>query len=397
LDDVIVMGAGPGGNSAAYHLATMGYRITVIERKETIGDKLCSGIVGAECLERYPAQKSHILRESRSARFFSPSGVEVDLSKDGPQAYVMDRVRYVASIAEKAQKAGARYLLQHNVIDIDPSADLVEVTAEGPHGTEKLQAKAMVLGGGFGSRFTRRLGLGYVKDFTTGAQAEVMAPHLEEVQVYFGRKVAPNFFGWMVPTTGHKALVGLLSRRNAPHYLQSFISTLQARGEAAAMTKKASHWGVPLQSLARTSGHRVLVVGDAAGQVKPTTGGGIYYALLAGELAAQSLDKAFRAGDLGAEQLSDYDKSWKALMSHDLGIGRGARHLFETLKDDQIDSLMQTIATNGIRADILNSKEFSFDWHGGAIVRALGHPLFSGALRFISPLATRMAARMISN
>ena len=136
---------------------------------------------------------------------------------------------------------------------------------------------------------------------------------------------------------------------------------------------------------------------DAAGQVKPTTGGGIYYALLAGEVAAQTLHGALSRGDLSQSQLSCYEKGWKGLLSRDLGIGRGARSLFESLKDMQIDSLMETIATNGIRSDVLSSKEFSFDWHGGAIIGALGHPLLSGSLRVLNPLATRIAARIVTN
>ncbi|MBM3925255.1 MAG: hypothetical protein FJ320_04600 [SAR202 cluster bacterium] len=83
-------------------------------------------------------------------------------------------------------------------------------------------------------------------------------------------------------------------------------------------------------------------------------------------------------------------------MFRDMKVGRSARRIFESLKDWQIDSLMQTIATDGIRRDVLNSKDFSFDWHSSAIVTALGHPLLSGALRVVSPLATRMAARIIT-
>lgn len=396
MDNVIVIGAGPGGNNAALHLARNGCDVTVIDRKNQIGDKLCTGIVGAECLERFPAHKSLIIREAKSAKFISPAGIEVDLSKDSVQAYVLDRVSYVASFAEEAKEAGAVYL-KGSVSSVKVQPSWVEIEVEDSQGTRTLKAEAVIISGGFGSKFTRQLGMGCVNDFATGAQAEVVAPDLEQVHIYLGHHIAPNFFAWLVPTSPNRALVGLLARRNAGAYLKTFISKLQTDNKISTVTKGATQWGVPLQPLTRTYGDRALVVGDAAGQVKPTTGGGIYYALMAGQLASETLQQAFSVGDLSRSQLSLYEKGWKRLMLRDIEVGRGSRQLFEALKDRQIDSLMKTIATNGIRSDILNSKEFSFDWHGGTITRALGHPLLSGALRIVSPLATRMAARIVTN
>ena len=321
----------------------------------------------------------------------------VELAKESAQAYIIDRVSYVASFADKARSTGANYLLKQTVTDIAVQPDYVEIRVEDAHGIQTLKAKAAIIGGGFGSKLTRRVGLGCVKDFTAGVQAEVIAPDLDQVQVYFGREVAPYFFAWLVPTTSQRALVGLLAQRHAHHYLNNFIVKLQAEGKVTTITKEPTHWGVPLRPLPRTFGHRVLVVGDAAGQVKPATGGGIYYALLAGEIAAESLHRAFSRGDLSASQLSYYEKGWKALLSREIAIGYAARRFFGILKDGQIDSLMGTIAANGIRSDILNSKELSFDWHGGVIMQALNHPVLGSALRFLNPLAIRLATRIATN
>ena len=230
MDDFIVIGAGPGGNNAAYHLALRGYKTTVIDRKTAIGDKLCTGIVGAECLERFPANESLIIREAKAARFISPSGVEVELTKDSTQAYVLDRVSYVASIADKAKAAGANYVTQ-SVTNVDIQPNFVDVRVENSKGTASLKARAVIIGGGFGTKFTRRLGLGYVKDFATGAQAEMVAPKQDQVQVYFGRHIAPHFFGWLVPTSPDRALVGLMARHNASGLLTGFIDRLRADGK----------------------------------------------------------------------------------------------------------------------------------------------------------------------
>jgi len=227
LDNVIIIGAGPGGNNAALHLARNGCDVTVIDRKNQIGDKLCTGIVGAECLEKFPAHKSLIIREAKSAKFISPAGVEVDLSKDSAQAYILDRVSYVASFAEEAKEAGAVYL-KGSVSSVKVQPSWVEIEVKDSQKTLTLKAEAVIISGGFGSKFTRQLGMGCVNDFATGAQSEVVAPDLDQVHIYFGHHIAPNFFAWLVPTSPNRALVGLLARRNAGAYLKTFISKLQA-------------------------------------------------------------------------------------------------------------------------------------------------------------------------
>jgi digeranylgeranylglycerophospholipid reductase len=395
LLDVIVIGAGPGGNNAAGQLAATGYDVAVVERKERIGDKLCTGIVGAECFRRFPAPPETVLREATSAIFTSPSGVEVSLQKDTPQAYVLDRVCYVDSFARRAAASGARYIRSH-VLNLEVKPDRVVATIEKYGDIRVLEAKAAIIANGFGSKFPHMLGMGSLSEYATGAQAEVETPHQDIVRIFFGHDFAPDFFAWLVPTRPGRALAGLISRRNAREHLKGFIANLQSQNRVLGITKDSSQWGIPLGALAQTYRDRVLVVGDAAGQVKPTTGGGIYYALLAGDAAAETLHTALSQNDFSASHLSSYEKAWKSIMLRDIKVGRSARRIFESLKDWQIDSLMKTIATNGIRHDVLNSKNFSFDWHSNAIVTALGHPLLSGALRVVSPLATRMAARLIT-
>ena len=114
-----------------------------------------------------------------------------------------------------------------------------------------------------------------------GVQALVETGGLDELEVYLGRQVAPGFFAWLVPTRPGYALAGLLVRKNAPERFAQFISTRESDGKITELVDRPICWGIPLRPLRKTYADRVLVVGDAAGQVKPTTGGGIYYSLLA--------------------------------------------------------------------------------------------------------------------
>jgi geranylgeranyl reductase family protein len=387
LDDVIVVGAGPAGNNAALGLASQGYAVTVIDARHELGEKLCTGIVGRECTTRFPIDPALVYREAFSADVVAPSAGLVRFETATPQAHIIDRAAYVASFAHRAQAAGAIYLLGLRVLRAEPDSDGVTVITEGG----RHRARSMVLAAGFASPLTRQLGLGTVSDYVTGVQAEVSTNEVPGVEVYLGHEVAPGFFSWLVPTSPGRALAGLLARNQAQAHLARFIQRQQRDGKITGVIRDAACWGIPLRPLRRTYRDRVLVVGDAAGQVKPTTGGGIYYALLASEIASQVLAEALAADDLSAARLNRYQRRWKRLLSRELEVGYSARRLFEFLNDQQIGSLVYQAAHNGIHADLLSSVDTSFDWHSRLIGKVLGHPVLGGALRLINPLLARLA------
>jgi flavin-dependent dehydrogenase len=253
------------------------------------------------------------------------------------------------------------------------------------------QTRALVLADGFGSPLARQLGFGSVSDYVTGAQAVVSTSGINDVEVHLGRDVAPGFFSWVVPTLEGRALIGLLARREAQPLLSGFIQRQRHQGKITGVISKPAAWGIPLRPLRRTYQDRVLVVGDAAGQVKPTTGGGIYYSLLAGEIAGQALDEAFADDDLSAARLSQYQHRWKRLLSRELEVGYSARRLFEFLTDQQIASLVEQAGANGFRTELASSSDIGFDWHSRTIAKVLRHPVLGGALRVINPLLARLA------
>ena len=389
VQDVIVVGAGPAGNNAALGLARMGYGVTVIDWRHDVGDKLCTGIVGQECIRRFPVDPSFVHRETASAQVAPPCGGSVRFEAATPQARIIDRVAYVESFAHRARAAGAVYLLGQRVSAIVPEErGVTVVTGEGHH-----RARALVLASGFGSPLTRQLGLGSVADYVTGVQVVASADNVDEVQVYLGQDVAPGFFAWLVPTRGQQALVGLLARRHAQDHLTAFVRRLETEGKIKGIIKRNGSWGIPLRPLKRTFRDRVLVVGDAAGQVKPTTGGGIFYSLLASEIAVSVLGEALAGDDLSSAKLSRYQTEWKALLARELEIGYSARRLYEYLSDSQVSSLVQQAGFKGICSDLTGGPDMSFDWHSRIIARVMGHPVLGSGLRLINPLLARLACR----
>ena len=133
---------------------------------------------------------------------------------------------------------------------------------------------------------------------------------------------------------------------------------------------KLSYGGIPLKPPARTYGERMIAVGDAAGQVKPTSGGGIYYGLLGAEIAAETLHRALAEDDLSAKRLARYERAWRKKLGRELRTGYWARKLFERLSDRQIDRLFEIIKAGGIDEALLKAEDVSFDWHGRTIMQA---------------------------
>ena len=228
-----------------------------------------------------------------------------------------------------------------------------------------------------------------------GVQAEVTVEGAaKEAEVYLGERVAPGSFGWLVPLDGSRALAGIISRQRLNGHMDHFLSGLRAQGRMGEMTKTPSRWGVPIRPAQRTYADRVLVAGDAAGHVKPTTGGGIYYALLSGELAGETAADALRSGDLSAGRLRLYERRWKSLFGRELTIDYYARLLYESLKDEQIDRLLAEIWDSGLKDELIGPPDFSFDWHGRVILKALKHRRLGAVLRSFGPLAGPFVSRL---
>lgn len=398
MHDVIVVGAGPAGSIAASTLAQAGHGVAVLDWRTNLGDKLCTGIIGAECRKRFPPLDEHIHRGAKSVTIVSPNGRRYNIARDETQGFIIDRVAYVASLAQNASEAGAEFDLGRRVTSIEVAGDGVTVLASGAGGHTSHRARLLIIASGFGSPLLGMVGL---RDHgnqphMVGSQAEVIANDLQDTEVYLGQAIAPGSFGWLVPVAGSRALVGLVSRQELNGHMDRFISTLQQDGKVGEIFKQPKRWGIPLKPLARTYGDRVLVAGDAAGMAKPTTGGGIYYALLSGELAAETAAEALAAGDLSARQLRAYEKRWKALFGKEMRVGYMARMLFESLGDSQLDRLLDALVSCESRDGII-SGEFSFDWHSKLILRAINHRDLGGLIRSFGPAVVPFLSRMVSN
>jgi flavin-dependent dehydrogenase len=131
---------------------------------------------------------------------------------------------------------------------------------------------------------------------------------------------------------------------------------------------------LPLGPVSRTYTNRLVAVGDAAGLVKPTTGGGIYYSLISGQLAAQTLDDALRADDLRDTRLRRYEQEWRARLGAEIRIGLAFRTLTSRMSDRAIDAVVELARVDGLIPMLRQTADFN--WHRQSALALLRHAQF---------------------
>ena len=395
--DAIVVGAGPAGNRAALSLAEKGCRVAALDWRRDLGDKLCTGIIGAECARRFPPDASVVRHRASAATVVSPDGARYRIARAEPQAVVIDRVAYVDAIARRAIDAGADYRLGERVTSIEVTPRGVEVASVGAAGQSRLHAQIVVIAAGFRSPLLEMGGLtrGRRRDAMIGSQVEVETGGVEGAEVYLGRRIAPGSFGWLVPTSESTALAGLMSQERLNGHMDDFLGRLVRDGRARRAVGRPQSWGIPIRPPSRTFADRVLAAGDAAGQVKPITGGGIYYAQLAGELAAETAADALFAGDFGAHKLASYERAWKARLGREIRVGYYARMLYSALGDDQVERLLHGFVAGGVCDELVGSRHFSFDWHGDTVLRAVANREFRSLVTSFGPVAAQLVGALL--
>jgi digeranylgeranylglycerophospholipid reductase len=386
LLDVVIIGGGPVGSRAAYKLSGMGHRVAVLEKRDGIGLKpCCTGIISQECLNKFEIPSEVVYRNVNSAKIFSPSGEFIRVYRSEPQAAIVNRPVFDRIMAEKAQTQGAEYYLNSQAENVSVLKDRVKIEVLEKGKSRQLEARSAILATGFSSRLVKKLGFGEIDYCVGGVQVEVEAPGVEEVEVYFNQELAPGFFAWLVPTSQGRCLAGLLTRRSPGLQIRNWIAGLESHGKVVVDKDfQVRHSGIPLKPLTRTCHNRLLVVGDAAGQVKPTTGGGIYFGMLCADIAADTLHNALSGDDLSSRNLSNYEREWRKQIEQELRIEYFARRLFEHLSNKQIESMFSRLKSSGKTEALLHDDNFSFDWHGKLLVKVLKHAAWSKVRRLFS-------------
>jgi len=375
MQDILIIGAGPAGSYTARRMASLGFKVTVIEKQPRLGTPVCcAGIISPECIDMAGVGQSPVVRQLNNARVYSPLGRPLHLSRSRTQALTVDRSEMDRLMAEKAIEAGAEYVLGEKVTGIELDHDRVKLSA-GSKSRFKIEGRMLVMAAGFNPALTAKAGFGKVGDFAVGAQVRVETGEATELKVFLGSRFAPGFFAWLEPLQNGEALAGLLARKNAASYLEAFIEHLK-KSKGTRLAGRPEYRGVSLTPLRKTCARRVLVTGDCAGQVKPLTGGGVYYGLKAAEIAAQTAKRAFESGDFSASALADYQRLWQNMLMRDIRFSRLGRRVFESFSDRQMEKAFAAAMHTGLVEKLAGDENLRFDHHGRVVMQALAEPAF---------------------
>ena len=367
--DVVVVGAGPVGSYVAALLADQGHDVVALDRKRGPGaDVCCTGIVGAAYLELLDLPEHLVHHRPRGARLLSPSGRPLRLEHDAPVSAVLDRSGLERALVSRGLGCGAEFQFNATVMDIavEPDEVCVHVLRDGRAST--LTARAVVLSPGHGPELLPRFGLTRVTEAWIGAQVEVSLNTPAPVTVFTDQTLAPGGFAWLVPTRPGRALAGLVARRLHDRRLRRLVKRLRQDGLVRNTAGEAGVRTIPLRALPRTVADRVLVVGAAAGQVKPTTGGGLYYGALCARIAARVLCDALHRDAVSAMDLEAYDRQWRARLGRELAVGRLAHAALETLNNAHLERLFSVARKREISTWVRALPAPAFDWHGRLVL-----------------------------
>ena len=357
----------------AHGLATAGRDVVVLEEHESLGSPVhCTGVLAAGVVSSLGLPPGIELNPLSTVRFVAPAGSSFDYSTAATEAVVIDRQAFDLAMSARAASSGARIDRGRRVIDVEPGANRVRVTlADGA----TIESRSVVLACGANYTFQRRLGMGMPSTFLQSAQMELPADRIGDVEVHFGSEIAPKGFAWAVPVQRASGLfvrVGVMAEANAREYFLRILGRVGDRlgvtapGESAPRLKM-----LPLGSVRRTYANRVLAVGDAAGLVKPTTGGGIYYSVVSGGLAAEVLHAQLATGDLSAGALRDYERKWRSRFQPEFKAQFALRFIAQRMRDSDIDALFELARTDGILP--LVRQKARFNQHRDFIMALLRH------------------------
>ena len=366
-----VIGAGPAGSMAAKYAAKAGACTILLEEHACSGWPVqCAGLLGREAMaESELAAGSFILRSVSGATVYSPGKARLDFKAKAPKAWVVDRRLFDRALLDRALQEGANLRLSSSVRKIRREKDASILSLAGG---EEIFAKIVISAEGVSALLARRAGIAPPELILSGAQ--VQAPFAvedpEKVEVHLGQ--APGLFAWVIPLDEREARIGLCARDHGCEHLRAFLKTdaigKRLRGSPVALNMG----GLPLGPPAATAALGLLAVGDAAAQVKPTSGGGIYPGLVAAKIAGGVAAAAAMEGDFSAERLMEYDRLWRAALGREIEIGMRVNRMLSKMNAEQLDELVGYLAGKSRLIKVIE-EHGDIDRPGRLMARMLRH------------------------
>ncbi|MEM0286733.1 MAG: NAD(P)/FAD-dependent oxidoreductase [Nitrososphaerota archaeon] len=375
--DVVVAGGSISGLASARELAGRGYNVIVLEEDMEIGTpEKCGGLVSLNSFSELALAPSEriIAQHIERAILTSPSGKEIEMNVKGAKVVSLKRRELDKAMATAASRNGAVVqtgIRMNNFIERDETQHIE--TSLG-----KIQAKYLV----------DARGISVYKSFVPEgllpvAQYEVYLPDIQAdtVEVHVDKKLSKEYFLWVIPISHDTARVGIAGKGQLATKLEDYLSKRKA-----SVTKKIYHSLAIGGAIKNFVSGRRIIAGEAAGQTKPTTAGGIYTAGLGGRMAGKYLSDALQNG---YKELDGYQKEWMGKFGSDFAIQSNLRKIYEDLDNEDIDTLFSILKSS--RA-VEALSDASFDFHGADLRKLFDVKDFLKSLNVLGRSRTRIKA-----
>ncbi len=300
--DVVVVGGGPSGATAALDLVRSGHSVALLDREGRI--KPCGGAIPPALMRDFHITEDQLLAKVNTARMISPTGRSVDIPIENGYVGMVDRKDFDPFLRKRAADAGADYFTGTFVRIERPNGKPVVIYRDKATQEERELPCKLVIGAD-GAK--SRVGLAEVKDadkvplvfayheiIKAPPKSDVYDP--ERCDVIYDGAISPDFYGWVFPH-GDSASVGMGTEISSVNLKEATAALRDASGLAGCETLRKEGAPIPLRPLDRwDNGKDVLLAGDAAGVVAPSSGEGIYYAMVGGRVAATACAATLASG-----------------------------------------------------------------------------------------------------
>ncbi len=379
--DIIVVGAGPSGSFSALTAAKRGAEVTVCEEHKEIGyPSHCAGhisIKGLAGLGLHLPMKA-LENQIKGAVFYSPSGNEFKVRLASSVTYVIERAIFDRHLAQLAEKAGAIYQLETRVQSL--LLDKGQIRGVSFKSGGELASKLVIDAEGCASTILKQTGLqtfdrSSVVNAVNGEVSHVDDIENDTVEVYFGQKYALGLFAWIIPRRDGSAKVGLATSSNPRECLKLFLKShpIARKKIPLKSVENLSYHLIPLGGpIPKTYHNGFLTVGDAASQVKPTTGGGVIMGLTCAKIAGESAYQALQLNDFSEGFLSRYQHMWQQTIGFDMAVMRRIRLMLNRFSDRRLDKIIALASQ--LNLDESLQKISDIDFQGKALIPLLQNP-----------------------
>ena len=308
--DVVVVGGGPSGATAAEDLARSGHAVAFVDREGRI--KPCGGAIPPRLIADFHIPDDQLVAKVQTARMISPTGRQVDIPIENGFVGMVDREHFDEFLRVRAKTAGAhRYA--GTFLRVERAAEKTEVVFRDKISGNEMRLQTKLIIGADGARSTvARAEVAGAESipFVIAYHEIIEAPEPTETydpkrcDVIYDGKISPDFYGWVFPH-GTQASVGMGSMVKSVDVKQATADLRQASGLTSCKTIRKEGAPIPLKPLDRwDNGKDIVLAGDAAGVVAPSSGEGIYYAMVGGRVAATAAAATLSTGRVKDLQLA---------------------------------------------------------------------------------------------